>query len=142
MTAETSSRLLKALADPNRLRLLRALMHAPCYVEQLAAGLDLAAPTISHHLKKLESAGLVTSTREQYYTVFRLEDGVLDQRLYDLVEASGDETVAQDQRMDAYRRKILSTFFRDGRLVQLPAQRKKRLVVLDAFIADFEDNRE
>jgi len=142
MTAEASSLLFKALADPNRLRILHALMKAPCYVEQLAAGLDLTAPTISHHLKKLETAGLVTKTREQYYTVFRLKDGVLEKRLHDLVDEAGDETLAQDQRMDAYRQKILDTFFRDGRLVQLPAQRKKRLVVLDAFVADFADDRQ
>ncbi len=141
MTAESSSRLLKALADPNRLRIVRALLEAPCYVEQLAAGLNLSAPTISHHLKKLEQVGLVTGTREQYYTVYRLDAGILDQRLGDLVTEAGDGQVAEGQRLEAYRQKILDTFFFDGRLNQLPAQRKKRLVVLDAFAADFAPDR-
>nr|MEE4268695.1 metalloregulator ArsR/SmtB family transcription factor [Candidatus Krumholzibacteria bacterium] len=141
MTAETSSLLLKALADPNRLRIVRALLEAPCYVEQLAAGLNLAAPTISHHLKKLEQVGLVAGTREQYYTVYQLDAGILDQRLLDLVTEAGDGQVAEGQRLEAYRQKILDTFFHDGRLNQLPAQRKKRLVVLDAFAADFAPDR-
>lgn len=141
MTAETSARILKALADPSRLRILRALLAAPCYVEQLAVTLALAAPTISHHLKKLEEAGLVRKTRDQYYTIYRVRPELLAQDLRSLVEDAGDEESAQALRLAAHRRKILRSFFRDGRVERLPAQRKKRLVVLAALAADFEVER-
>ncbi|MFO7609896.1 MAG: metalloregulator ArsR/SmtB family transcription factor [Candidatus Krumholzibacteriia bacterium] len=134
--------LLKALADPTRLRLVRALLEAPSYVEALATGLGVAAPTVSHHLKKLEDAGLVERRREQYYTMVHLRPGPLDRRLRDLVEAAGDDRTAEARRLETYRRKILATFFKDGHLVKLPAQRKKRLVVLAALAADFAPGRD
>ena len=58
---------LKALADPHRLRILALIAAQPagsplcaCDVE---AGFDLSQPTISHHLKVLREAGLVTVTK-------------------------------------------------------------------------------
>jgi ArsR family transcriptional regulator len=57
---------LKALADPVRLRLLVYMLNQPdqeaCTCE-LAPLVDLSEPTISHHLKKLEGAGLVVKER-------------------------------------------------------------------------------
>ncbi len=67
MTADTSARLLKALADPTRLRIVHSLVAAPSYVEALAAGLGLTAPTISHHLRRLEEVGRA-SCRERVYS--------------------------------------------------------------------------
>ncbi|HRX52291.1 MAG TPA: metalloregulator ArsR/SmtB family transcription factor [Candidatus Krumholzibacteria bacterium] len=142
MTAETSAHLLKALADPTRLRILRALQAAPCYVEQLATALDLGAPTISHHLKKLEAAGLVRGVREQYYTVYHLRGDALETRLRELVDDADDGRHAEELRLADYHRKILKAFVSDGRVERLPAQQKKRLVVLEALAADFETGRD
>lgn len=56
----------RALGDPVRLRLLGLLMTAPdgevCACD-LALPLDRSQPTVSHHLKVLREAGLVSSTR-------------------------------------------------------------------------------
>jgi ArsR family transcriptional regulator len=56
----------RALGDPVRLRLLGILMAAPegevCACD-LAIPLDRSQPTVSHHLKVLREAGLVSSTR-------------------------------------------------------------------------------
>ena len=67
----------KALADPVRLRLLSSVAsHAggqACVCDIAAvAGIDVGQPTISHHLKVLRDAGLLTSQRRGswvYYTV-------------------------------------------------------------------------
>ncbi len=142
MTAfDDTAALLKALADPTRLHLVRALLDKPLCPEELAAGLGVAAATVSHHLKKLDEAGLIERTRDQYYTMVHLRPGALDPRLYDLVAGADDGLSDEDRRLEAYRQKILATFFRDGLLVKLPAQRKKRLVVLAAFAADFVPGR-
>lgn len=57
---------LKALADPVRLRLLVYMLDQPdqeaCTCD-LAPHVGLSDPTVSHHLKTLESAGLVTKER-------------------------------------------------------------------------------
>jgi ArsR family transcriptional regulator len=42
---------------------------------ELTAGLGLAQPTVSKHLKILEEAGLVTSTKEGLWVNYRLADG-------------------------------------------------------------------
>lgn len=69
MTADDAQRLagrLKALSDPTRLRLLSHVAAQGCgavCVCDLTAVVDISQPTVSHHMKKLVDAGLLT--REQ-----------------------------------------------------------------------------
>ena len=56
--------LCKASADPLRLQVLRVLMNDSFGVSELCAILDIRQPALSHHLKVLASAGLVTTRRE------------------------------------------------------------------------------
>lgn len=66
---------LKALADPARLQLLSLLMAGPgqeaCTCD-LTEPLGLSQPTVTHHLKKLLDAGLVTSQRRGVWTYYRV----------------------------------------------------------------------
>jgi DNA-binding transcriptional ArsR family regulator len=55
-------RVLKALSDPTRLRILHYLSEEPLTPSQLARRLRLRAPTVVHHLKTLRLAGLVQLT--------------------------------------------------------------------------------
>lgn len=139
---EHATRLLQALADPTRLRLVAALLEQPACVEELAERLGLAAPTISHHLGKLDQAGLLNRRREQYYTVCEARPGPLQRTLRELVDLATGQPAAEQARLEQHRQRILGAFFTDGRLRQLPAQRKKRQVVLAALAADFEPGRE
>ena len=63
----------KALADPARLSILNRLAAADevCVCDFVAA-LDLAQPTVSHHLKVLRDAGLVESSRRGTWAFYRL----------------------------------------------------------------------
>lgn len=74
------ARRLKAIADPQRLRLLSLLMAAPdgeaCTCD-LTAPLDLSQPTVSHHLKKLHEVGLVTAERRGVWTYYRADPEAL-----------------------------------------------------------------
>lgn len=57
------ARVLKAIADPTRLQLLRLIQTAPggeACVCNLTEKLGLRQPTISHHLKTMVNAGLLT----------------------------------------------------------------------------------
>ncbi|WP_240760761.1 metalloregulator ArsR/SmtB family transcription factor [Mycolicibacterium sp. CR10] len=66
---------LKALADPVRLQLFSAIAsHAggEACVCDISAGVEVSQPTVSHHLKVLRDAGLLTSERRAswvYYAV-------------------------------------------------------------------------
>jgi hypothetical protein len=110
-------------------------------VEEIARRHALAPSTVSFHLKKLEQAGLVSSSKEQYYVVVQANEAMFDTTLREIVSAPPAGKELQDGRMEEYRRRVLDAFFRNGRLEKLPAQHKKRLIVLEQFAARFEPER-
>ncbi len=65
---------LKALADETRLTLLLTLLHAgnAVCVCNLLPGLDVGQATVSHHLKVLREAGLVTVERRGIWAHYRV----------------------------------------------------------------------
>ncbi|WP_369805145.1 ArsR/SmtB family transcription factor [Pseudonocardia sp. MH-G8] len=70
----------KAVADPTRLRLLSLIAaHASgeACVCDLTPGFDLSGPTISHHLKVLREAGLITGERRGTWIYYRVVPGTL-----------------------------------------------------------------
>jgi len=129
--------IIKALADKSRLAIVQSLLERPHYVEELAERLALAPSTISFHLRKLEQAGLTSSRKEQYYVMVEVNRPRFDTTLRELVTAVPASREQQQERVVAYRRKVLESFFSHGRLVKLPAQHKKRLIVLQLFAARF-----
>ncbi len=129
----------KALADANRLKIVGLLSQHPYSVEQLAALLDLRPPTVSHHLKLLSEAGLVSARAESYYNVYQLEAGVLEQIARQLAMEDRLPSMAADVDLQAYDRKVLhDVLLPDGRLKTIPAQCKKREVVLRHILDDFQ----
>lgn len=71
--------LLKALADPRRYELLEKVARASCPLgcTQARAELAISPATLSHHVKELETAGLITVKREGKYHFLALKPGVL-----------------------------------------------------------------
>ncbi len=69
---------LKALAEPNRWRIVELLSCEELCVYHLADELELAQPLVSHHLKVLRDAGLVESEKHQQWTYYRLRREVLE----------------------------------------------------------------
>jgi len=141
MKTDQSLAVMKALADRSRLAIINSLMERPQYVEEIAQRHGLAPSTVSFHLGKLEKAGLVRRLKEQYYVVFRANDEIFDTTLRELVSAHQVGKELQEDRMEGYRRKVLDAFFRQGRLEKLPAQHKKRLIVLEQFADRFDPGR-
>jgi hypothetical protein len=133
--------IMKALADKSRLAIVNSLLESPQYVEEIARRHGLAPSTVSFHLRKLEKSGLISGHKEQYYVVYRANDGMFNTTLQEIVAAHPPGKELQDGRMEQYRRKVLDTFFRHGRLEKLPAQHKKRLIVLEQFALLFERGR-
>lgn len=129
----------KALADANRLKIVGLLSQQPYSVEQLAALLNLRPPTVSHHLKMLSEAGLVSARAESYYNVYQLESNVLEQIARHLASQDKLPNMAAQVDLQAYDRKVLhDILLPDGKLKVIPAQRKKREVVLHHILKDFQ----
>src|SRR5689334_7679481 len=79
--AEATASLLKAVADPVRLQLLSLIRaakdHEACVCD-LTPAVGLSQPTVSHHLKVLTEAGLVTRERRGTWAWFKLVPSRLD----------------------------------------------------------------
>jgi DNA-binding transcriptional ArsR family regulator len=69
------ARAFKALSNPNRLQLFLNLLEESkldlargrthdCFLAKLLGGLDVGAPTVSHHVKELADAGLIDTERD------------------------------------------------------------------------------
>jgi len=129
----------KAMADANRLKIVGLLSQQEYSVEQLAALLNLRPPTVSHHLKLLSEAGLVSARAQSYYNLYHLESGVLEQIARQLAEQDRLPWMAADVDLGAYDQKVLrDILLPDGRLMVIPAQRKKREVVLRHILKEFK----
>lgn len=141
MKVAESIAIIKALADNSRLMLMNALIEKPQYVEELSERLDLAASTISFHLKKLEKAKLVYKVKEQYYVMYHANRDALALTLEDLIAVDDIAKTVQDDRLKQYRQKVIRTFFQNGKLTRMPAQQKKRQIVLEEFTKLFAAGR-
>ena len=133
--------LLKCLADRSRLRIVRALAAEDLYVELLSERLALAPSTVSFHLRKLAEAGIVSSYRTQYYVMYALNRDKLDHNLLVLVSASAGDEGEQERREEAYRQRVIDSFFEYGFLTAIPRQRKKKRIVLEVAAERFEPGR-
>ena len=133
--------LFKAIADDTRLKILRALNEKDMYVELLAERLQLSAPTVSFHMKKLQAAGLVDARREQYYTMYSLRRELFQATLSALV-LQDESSLGEEMREEQYRRKVLRAFMPNGYCETLPAQVKKRLIVYQEIYRQFEAGRD
>ena len=69
------TKVMKALSDPNRVKIIKALQQKQMCVCELQAALKLAQPTVSKHLKILEEAGLVYFSKDGQWVNYYLADG-------------------------------------------------------------------
>ena len=78
-TAAALAPAFKALGDPVRLQLMSMIASAPggeACVCDLTPAFDLTGPTISHHLRTLREAGLVTAERRGTWVYYRAQAGL------------------------------------------------------------------
>lgn len=80
LTRGRRTALLKALADPKRFELLERIARATCPLGcmEARAALKIAPATLSHHIKELETAGLIEVRREGKFHFLSLRPGVLE----------------------------------------------------------------
>ena len=85
---ERQARLLKALADETRLKMLRLLRLREMCVCELTVALDLTQPTASHHLNILKNVGLLKDRKEGKWTFYRVAKPRVIQGLFSSLEFS------------------------------------------------------
>ncbi len=72
---EESIKAIKALSDPNRIKIVKMLQHKSMCICETQAALKLSQPTVSKHLKKLEKAGFVRFEKDDLWVNYHLADG-------------------------------------------------------------------
>jgi len=80
------SRLLKALANETRLKMLRLLSTREMCVCELTVALDLTQPTASHHLNILQNVGLVRDRKDGKWVFYSVARPELAMGLFDFLE--------------------------------------------------------
>lgn len=133
MSQEQLDRLLavlKVLADASRLRIVGILADRECSGGELAELLDLRAATVSHHLTRLRELGLVSVRSEGTRRLYRLDAETLAAVQASLGPPQRLAELVPEARPDAYARKVLAAFVEGDQLLQIPAARRKRDVVL------------
>lgn len=138
----------KALADPTRIRMMILLASGETNGQTLAEKLHLSAPTVTHHAAKLREAALINERREKNAIYFSLNEYFIRSysgAIYDLLykqKQAGEEDIAVTERNDALKQSVLNNFFsKDGKLKQIPAQYKKKLIVLEWMASKLENGR-
>ena len=77
----------RQLSDGTRLRIFWILSHGEVCVANLSALLGMSSPAVSHHLRLLKDAGLITSRRDGKEVYYRAEDATKTHLLHDSLEA-------------------------------------------------------
>lgn len=126
--------ILRALADPERLAIAGRLARGPASAGELSGELALPIARVRKHLNRLASAG-VARVHEDRHT-YRLDTETLRwaaEQVGPTREAGMALGAASDDEET-----VLRTFFRDGRLTEIPAKEAKRRIVLERIALEFE----
>jgi predicted transcriptional regulator len=128
----------KALANESRLKLVGALAQQERSVEELASILNLKEPTVSHHLSKLKQLQLVHMRAEGNTHYYRLDLHALQEMQKATLTAT---QVAKPKDDDVWENKVLNTFVKEDIIIEIPASRKKRWIILKWLVQKFEFDR-
>ncbi|MBD2678941.1 MULTISPECIES: metalloregulator ArsR/SmtB family transcription factor [Nostoc] len=139
-------RFFKVLADNSRLKIIGILANQECSVEELAVQMQLKEPTICHHLTKLKELNLVTMRSDGNTNLYQLDNEALQSISKEIFTANKITTLIEDINTEAWGSKVLKNYIEDDgcnensvqRLKEIPASRKKRLVILKWLASQFE----
>ncbi|WP_068786354.1 DUF2087 domain-containing protein [Paenibacillus phocaensis] len=133
----------KAVGDVTRIRIIALLQNGPLHGQALAGKLGVTPPTITHHMTKLREADLVYERRDKNTIYFYLNEKSLALQAQAILKIGKALPEAEDKHEEAARKAAtLDNFFnKDGTLKHLPAQRRKKLIVLERLVKGVEPHR-
>jgi hypothetical protein len=132
--AETPDEILRALADPERLAIAGALAQRSRTAAALATDLELQITRVRKHLNRLTSTGVARLEPDR--RTYRLDTETL-RWAAEQVGPPRDAGLALGAATDD-EETVLRTFFRNGRLTEIPAKVGKRMIVLERIALEFE----
>lgn len=126
-----AARLLGLLAEPDRLKVVSAIVLGARTVDAIVAATALEPKAVEHALSRLTSGGLVGGDRRNLT--------IEEEELRAAVRSAAEEREAGEKLgLPPVASDVLRRFVRNGRLVSIPMARSKRLVILDHLSQEFE----
>jgi len=138
----------KALADPTRIKILILLADGELNGQVLAEKLAVTPATITHHATKLREASLINERRDKNTIYFTLNHYFIknnatatENLIYRKSNSKGGTDILQDDNKRVKDSVIKNFFTSEGKLKSLPAQLKKKLIVLEHLVSRLEKGR-
>ena len=132
--AETPDDILRALADPQRLAIAGALAQGDRSAADLSTQLTLPVARVRKHLNRLTTTGVIRLNDDR--RTYRLDAETLRWAAEQAGPSreAGLALGAANEEEEA----VLRTFFRGGRLTEIPTKASKRHIVLERIASEFE----
>lgn len=132
----------KVMGDKTRIRIISLLKAGPLHGQAIAGKLGLRPPTISHHLAKLKEIDIVYQRRDKNTIYFYLNKDKLRKMALEIIRIGDEGMVENFDITDEEKSNIIRNFIDDtGKLTALPAQRKKKLVLLEYMLRGLEHGK-
>jgi hypothetical protein len=127
-------RLVGLLAEPDRRRVAAAMILGEVTLDGIARAARLDRRAVVDALDRLVAGGLVEPGEPGVFVL-------LEETFKRAARTAAPPTGTAHPDAPTDERRVLDTSFRDGRLVQLPARRSRRLIVLNRLAQRFEPGR-
>lgn len=92
MNYEEISIILKAMADPNRIKIINLLSCGSLCACEVLEYFDFTQPTLSHHMKSLEKAGIVSVVKRSQWHHYELRKEFVKEYMEIMIELFSDKT--------------------------------------------------
>jgi hypothetical protein len=131
----TPLKLLAALANVERIRIVALIADRAMTAAEIVAETDLGQEDVTAHLTVLGQAGLIATSKDRHERRLTLRTDRLDQ-----IAAACKERLATGQPPDdgAGIPPGIRQFFRDGRLTNIPSKQSRYIEILSVLVEDFE----
>lgn len=130
----------KVMGDKTRIQIVSMLKKGPLHGQAIAGKLGLKAPTISHHMAKLKEVDVVRQVRDKNTVYYHLNEKTL-MALALAITKIGENEMNQDFHVtDDQKAAVIKNFFTNKhQLKTFPAQRKKKLIVLEYMLRGLKE---
>lgn len=127
-------RFFQVFSNESRLKLIGHLANGEKSVGELANLLGIKEPTVSHHLSEMKGIGLVDVRAEGTMRIYRLNAKALESMSKGIFAQPNLAALVKRSEMTDEER-VLRAWVKDGRIIDIPAQEKKKQVVI-RWLAD------
>ena len=131
----------RCLSDPSRLHILTVLRQSPMHANLLANRLGLPKDDILHHLDEMIKNHIVSMKNDHNETLYFVEESVFCLSISEIIGLNAPTLTDTETPEEKYRKSVYKAFIKQGKLTALPAQKKKRMVILDMIINLFEKGK-